>query len=386
MVQTTIIETAKDIPLAWDDIAGSDILLKRNYLQALQQSLPKNITHYYLVQYVGKEVVGIALVQLVSVDLKAMLREPMGSWAKRFLVKGMVNFLKGKILVVGNLTHTGQHAVALNRERISLGEFTQHLFQGLLQLRALLKKNNITIGAYLLKDFYSSDQFSLKESVLNYIRIYKVEVQPNMIFQIDSRWNNLDDYYVALNKKYKRRYRTAVKKLGGILEKNLDFTDVYDNKKELHNLYLNVSTRAKFNSFELPENHFFHLKKRLEQKFIIRAFIHQNKIIGFYSMIENGGDLETYFLGYDHDYQYSRQLYLNMLYRMVEYGIENNFQRIIFARTAIEIKSSIGAKPHRMVMYMAHTNKYLNWLFKPVFNMINPNINWDERHPFSRDS
>jgi hypothetical protein len=36
-------------------------------------------------------------------------------------------------------------------------------------------------------------------------------------------------------------------------------------------------------------------------------------------------------------------LYLNMLYDMIAYSINKGFKEIIFARTALEIKSSVGA-------------------------------------------
>ena len=41
-------------------------------------------------------------------------------------------------------------------------------------------------------------------------------------------------------------------------------------------------------------------------------------------------------------------LYLNMLYDMVAYSIKKQFKTIVFARTALEIKSSVGAKPVAM--------------------------------------
>jgi hypothetical protein len=43
-------------------------------------------------------------------------------------------------------------------------------------------------------------------------------------------------------------------------------------------------------------------------------------------------------------------LYLNML------SINKGFKEIIFARTALEIKSSVGAKPIQMYGYIGHTS------------------------------
>jgi hypothetical protein len=94
--------------------------------------------------------------------------------------------------------------------------------------------------------------------------------------------------------------------------------------------------------------------------------------------------LETYFLGYDSEHQYANQLYLNMLYDMLDFAIMNKFASVVYARTAMEIKSSVGAKPIDMVMYMRHTNSLVNALLKRVFNFMKPNQKWEERHPFKQ--
>jgi hypothetical protein len=87
-------------------------------------------------------------------------------------------------------------------------------------------------------------------------------------------------------------------------------------------------------------------------------------------------------LGYNSEYQYKNQLYLNMLYDMVSFGIENKFSSIVYARTAMVIKSSVGAKPKNMIIYMKHTNWIMNTLLKYIFKLMNPKQDWKERHPF----
>jgi hypothetical protein len=48
----------------------------------------------------------------------------------------------------------------------------------------------------------------------------------------------------------------------------------------------------------------------------------------------------------------------------------------------MEIKSSVGAKPKEMFMYMRHTNSFANMILRIVFNFLNPTPKWEERHPF----
>jgi hypothetical protein len=106
------------------------------------------------------------------------------------------------------------------------------------------------------------------------------------------------------------------------------------------------------------------------------------KLVGFHTLLLNDETLETYFLGYDETIQKENMLYLNMLYNMTEYGIEKGFKRIIFGRTALEIKSSIGAKPVNMSGFIFHNNKLINKFMEKIFKQLEPELNWQQRHPF----
>jgi hypothetical protein len=107
-----------------------------------------------------------------------------------------------------------------------------------------------------------------------------------------------------------------------------------------------------------------------------------NKLVGFHTILLNGETLETYFLGYDEHVQKEKMLYLNMLYNMTKFGIENGFKKIIFGRTALEIKSSIGAQPVLMSGFIYHTNKLINKHIDKIFKRLEPTVDWQQRHPF----
>jgi hypothetical protein len=75
-------------------------------------------------------------------------------------------------------------------------------------------------------------------------------------------------------------------------------------------------------------------------------------------------------------------LYLNMLYNMTKFGIENQFEKILFGRTALEIKSSIGAAPILMSGFIYHNNKFINRFIDKIFPKLEPPLVWQQRHPF----
>ncbi len=55
---------------------------------------------------------------------------------------------------------------------------------------------------------------------------------------------------------------------------------------------------------------------------------------------------------------------------------------IDFARTALEIKSSVGAVPCNLNMYMRHRNRLSSKVMKFVFDNFSQEEEWKPRSPF----
>ena len=246
----------------------------------------------------------------------------------------------------------------------------------------LLSIANKTIRMIVLKDYFKNDPINDHKNIFDSDKLHQVFVQPNMILSIRPEWLTIEDYLGSLNKKYRDRYKRARKKLNSIIAVELSLEEIKATTSELYQLYMNVSNNAKFNTFLLPENHFYTLKLQLKENFKVYGYYLKDDLVGFYTLILNNDALETYFLGYDKEHQYPNQLYLNMLYDMLKFGIENKFSSVVYARTAMEIKSSIGAEAKPMLVYLKHTNSFLNAILKQIFKLMNPSQDWEERHPF----
>jgi hypothetical protein len=383
LIHFKIYTSFSQLPSSWDSLANHDLMLKSIYFKALETASPSNITLYYVGVFKNKDLVGVALVERVQMYLKDMFRQSSPSVLKTFFRDVVSSILKGNVLVIGNLTHTGQHGIAFNKTKITMNDYLETILKAVSILKDDIKRESgKTIRAILLKDYFLNDEIHKAKDFFQSNNLNLVKVQPNMILDVNPNWLKMEDYIKSLNKKYRIRYNRARTKFNTIERKELDIDAVKLNSNKLHELYLNVSNNAKFNTFVLPKNHFYSLKKELDQNFKIYGYFIENKLIGFYTLILNTNVLETYFLGYDSEHQYQNQLYLNMLYDMLNFAIENKLSTIVYARTAMEIKSSVGAKPLDMVMYMRHTNSLFNELLKGVFNFMKPNQKWEERHPF----
>ena len=378
-----IYKTVNSLPSAWDGLTIHDVFLQKNYLSALEQASPSNIQFYYIGVFDNEALIGIAIVQRVQLYLKDMFRISKVSCFKDFLKDLVSKIIKGNILVVGNLMHTGQHGIYFQQNKVSFVSYLNLIYDALMALKRDIKvSDKKTIRAIIFKDYFFDDPIHLEKNFFNLKKLQKVIVQPNMVLSVNPYWYSFNHYFLSLNKKYKARYKRARKKLENIISKELHLKAILEHQNALYNLYLNVSNNAAFNTFILPKNHFYNLKLELGDNFRVFGYYLENELVGFYTLILNNNQLETYFLGYDEEHQYPNQLYLNMLYDMLYFGIENKFTRIVYARTAMEIKSSVGAKSKEMMVYIKHTNVILNAILKQLFKFMNPKQQWEERHPF----
>jgi len=283
------------------------------------------------------------------------------------------------VLFIGNNMLTGQNAFALADEK-DKKQVLQTLKLASLDLRKNFKASGLPIHLISFKDFYPEEvpDFQLPEFQNN----YQFSSQPNMVFDIDLAWKSEQDYINALTKKYRDQYKRARKKAEGLEKRKMHLQEIIDQEETIYDLYHHVAKNAPFNTFFLAKNHFSTFKKLLKDRFLFYGYFLDGKLIGFNTLIKNGEAMDTYFLGYDDSIQRDKMLYLNMLYDMIAYSINKGFKEVIFARTALEIKSSVGAKPIQMAGYIEHASPLLNRFMKKVFDYLEPETVWKERSPF----
>ena len=373
-----IYNSVKDLPVLWDVVAQSNVFLQTPYLTVLEKSAPVNMECFYIGIFENSELIGVSLAQYL--DLNKL--ESFGERDKCFktIIRNFIfkNFAS-HTLFLGNNMITGQNGYVFSKE-IDFNHISEILLQSADEITLYFKKKGISIHLVSFKDFY--DHCSLELKKYRFSNMYEFNTQPNMIFYLDKNWKSLDDYVAALSKKYRDQFKRARKKFDGIQVQNLSYEEVLQNEEKIYELYHYVAKNAPFNTFFLSKNHFSTLKGQCGNRFQIFGYFLNEELVGFHTLLLNDETLETYFLGYNDYIQKENMLYLNMLYNMTEYGIQNGFKRIIFGRTALEIKSSIGATPVQMSGFIYHNNKLINRFIGEIFRKLEPELHWQQRHPF----
>ncbi|RTZ05466.1 GNAT family N-acetyltransferase [Flavobacterium sp. GSP27] len=373
-----IYTTTAQLHSNWDDMAISTVFLSKKYLDVLERSSPENMICHYIGLFENDTLVGIALSQFL--DLNKL--ESFGERDKciKTAVRNFVfrNF-GSHVLVIGNNMLTGQNSFAL-LDTIDKKRALQVLNTAVTELKQRFKSKGKKIHITTYKDFNCEEIKTFR--IPEFKNEYPFSTQPNMVFTINEAWKTEQNYIDSLSKKYRDQYKRARKKADQIEKRKLHLEDIIALEETIYDLYLHVAKNAPFNTFFLPKNHFRIFKEIFKDKFLFYGYFSKDRLIGFNTLIKNGSIMDTYFLGYDESVQREKMLYLNMLYDMIAYSINKGFQEIIFARTALEIKSSVGAKPIKMYGLIGHSNRVANHFMPKIFKHLEPKIKWQERNPF----
>ncbi len=366
------------LPEKWDKVAHENAFLQTPYLKVLEESAPTNMQCFYVGIFEKNSLIGVALAQYLDLNKLESFGERdhcIKTYIRNFIFKNFASHA----LFLGNNMITGQNGYTFNKEidAITIAEILSNCAK---VITRYFKKQDIKIHIVSFKDFYQESATELKKS--NFSLLYEFNTQPNMIFELQNQWKTNTEYIEALTKKYRDQYKRAHKKFEGIETRELSLDEIILKENRIYELYFHVAKNAPFNTFFLAKNHFSSFKRQCGPKFILVGYYLKNELVGFHTLLVNGKTLETYFLGYDEQIQKEKMLYLNMLYNMTQFGIENQFKKIIFGRTALEIKSSIGAKPVIMSGFIYHTNKWINRILPKIFPNLEPSLVWQQRHPF----
>jgi uncharacterized protein YihD (DUF1040 family) len=371
--------SSENLPSNWDVIALNNIFLSKDYLKILDKSAPENMICHFIGFFRDKELVGIALSQFLDLNKLESFGER-DRCIKTSIRNSIFKNFCSHVLILGNNMLTGQNAYAFS-DRIDKNTALLCLKTASKKLETIFKNKGQKVHITTFKDFPQEETTVFQKA--GFQDYFQFSTQPNMIFDIPTHWKTEQDYINALSKKYRDQYKRARKKADGVVKIKMHLEDIIKHEDTIYDLYFHVAKNAHFNTFFLAKNHFQSLKEILKDKFLFYGYFLDEKLIGFNTIIKNGEVMDTYFLGYDESIQREKMLYLNMLYDIIAYSINKGFKEIVFARTALEIKSAVGAKPQEMFGYMKHSNIILDTVIEKLFCYLEPEVVWQERNPFN---
>ncbi len=360
-----------------------DIFLSLPYLEVLEKHAPKGMKFLYIVFYKNRIPVGVAYGQFHFFVAKESIPIPEKKDASLLTValnkfkRLLLRALRFETLYLGNLLATGDHGFYFNpKAAISKQQQLECMQIAINEAVEQRTKSKKVPSVLVLKDIQEENRLPIEVGK----GFKEFTIQPAMRFFVHSNWNSFEDYSEALYSKYRIRAKRARKKKNPIKHHFLSLDFIRSHQDELQQLYEAVIVESDFLLFKLDFSYFIRLKESLGEKFQVLGYFLNGQLVGFVNLLENFDELDAHFIGFKQELNSSHQLYLNMLLDMIEYGINSGAKSIHFARTALEIKSSVGAIPEDLFIYARHRCLFPHLLMKPLFGLFNPSSNWTPRN------
>lgn len=377
----------------WKAVAPKDnLFLQYDYLHTLEQFPPKEMAFKYAIIYKKQEAIALLYLQIFHLNVETSIQKNKEKKTEEntqnCIIQAFSHALKRwfikraefNLLICGNLLLTGEygsyfHPSVQEQEQATILqrslEFVQHV----------LDKEDTKISVHLLKD-YPIERCTILKPQLQKQTYHPFSMQPSMHMRIRSHWKSFDDYLNDMTSKYRVRAKRARKKGNTIVKRVLSLEEIRENEVQIYALYKAIADKAGFNAFLLHPQYFTVLKQYLGAHYRLTAYYIDNQLVAFYTAIFNGEEIDAHFLGVDETYNRPYQVYLNILYDLVNLGIESQSKNIDFARTASEIKSSVGAVAQDLLCFFRHRNTLSSKVLQVVFDSLNPKEEWQPRQPF----
>ncbi|MGK0414665.1 MAG: putative N-acyltransferase, partial [Polaribacter sp.] len=281
-----------------------------------------------------------------------------------------------KILICGNTFVSGEHGIFINLnedKKIIIKELAKEI------LHLTNSNKKLKIDAFLLKDFLNESLFITDE--LKDYSYHPLSVEPNMILHLDKNWLNFDDYLQALKTKFRVKAKKALQLSKSLRVENITSENMEINLPKMKELYQKVTANASFNLADFNLKTYKDFKAKLGDNYMLKTYWLENEIVGFMSGIINKNSLDAHFVGIDYQRNRTYAIYQRMLYDYIEIAIQKKVNVINFGRTASEIKSSVGAEPQDLTMYVRHKKSITNRILKLFLQRVQPTP-FQQKFPF----
>jgi hypothetical protein len=363
------------------------IQLSFDYLLAFEKGSPTNQTYKYVFVKEKSVVIGMfyfQIVDLASKELEHIINlEPYSKLLSCF--SGLINNMlfgvkknkKHVLLINGNLTISGEYGIAFLKDKKNV--VMQQLYAAL-----DLVKNEIELQdkiiASIIKDFPSVEIAEIDRAVPSN-RYSKMMMDPIMKISIRSDWNSMEDYLEDLSAKYRLRYNNTRKKLDGLQIRTLSYAEIEREKDKINSLYANVQQKSPIRIVKTDVNYLLSLSKHLGDNFVFKAIYKKEVMISFLCGFYDKNHFEAHHIGINYQFNKQHALYHNILFEFIDLGISLKRKEISFGRTAMEMKTTVGAIPVDYHAFIRLHNRVLNSIIRP-FIPGKAETNWTPRSPF----
>jgi hypothetical protein len=368
----------------WDAlVAQASPFLQRPYLRAVVTGAGPGEAFRFASFHEYGRMVGVACLQLTRFQGRSLDEQFRERRWPPFLMRWLgldEGALSFQVLVCGNPATSGEHGFHF-APTVAPGQAMGGLLQALAAAKADLER--ITpIDGLLIKDLPA--QASAFGTALGRQGLAKLKLEPAMVLQLDPSWDSFETYLACLTSKYRVKAKRAYAKSQALTVQELDAEALLVHRERVMELYRAVYARSEYRLGSLTFPMFLNLRRTLGPDFILRGYFHEGALVGFLTGFERGGILEAHQVGLDYGLNHGLAIYPRILCDFLQLALERRCTQVNYGRTAMEIKSTLGAEPVETCCYLRHRRRIPNQVARWVAPRLQPN-RAPLRMPFTRE-
>ncbi|TDQ28910.1 peptidogalycan biosysnthesis protein [Tenacibaculum caenipelagi] len=357
----------------WQELqCEGNLYFQPKYLAALEKGNPQIQFAYVLLLDDAKKAVALATIQVIDFHLDSVQNnlQSVVEWVR--CMGRRIHLLSSqkpfKILTCGNTFVSGEHGIFIRPDQ-DKKQVVEQLAKAIVAFEKDISEE--TINAFMLKDFVNESLF-ITDALYNE-GYNSFNVDPNMVLTLEDDWHTFDDYLAALKTKFRVKARKALKQSTYLRIQDVQVDEIAQILPKMTLLYKTVSNKASFNLGDFNLETYKFLKENLKENYFIKTYWLEDKLVGFLSGIINQNLLlDAHFVGIDYQFNKDYAIYQRMLYDYISLAIEHKAKAINFGRTASEIKSSVGAVPQNLTIYLRHKKSIPNRILSLFLKRIQP--------------
>lgn len=368
----------------WEELSIENNYLRLPYLRSLQKNHPEN-RQYYIIIKNKEKAVALATVQIIDfyIDSLKSNYQNIASHIKKIGKK--LHLLRDdeklRVLVCGNTYLSGEYGISLPQNECEK-QIISYIIKAINELVDTKKELKKTVDMFLLKDF-ENQSFSIVDIIKKH-NYHLFSVEPNMVLKIRKNWISFQDYLADFKTKFRVKAKRAITLSGSLKVVKITTDNFAEQRDGIEQLYQSVVKNASFNLSDFNIETYKDFLVNFGKDYILQSYWLADKMVGFISGFVQKETLDTHFVGIDYNYNKSHAIYQRLLYDYVSIGIDRQVKAINFGRTASEIKSSIGAIPQELSIYMRHKKAIPNRLLKLFLKSIGGSTPFQQKKPFKK--
>lgn len=374
---------------AWDAViemtGRPSVHLDSRCARALLQSKSRQVAALRWWKGTG-ELAGVALVEDAYAESRNLENHleadsALFSWAVRWL-HGEASKLRFPLRVMGPVLGSGDHAFRFVPD-VPVEE-AKRLATSALQ--ALPIQNGFKPRAFLIKDFPAIDAPERIAGGSMWMKSWTdLEFDPLMRIPVNPDWKELDGYMSELKTKARTKVKRILTCSGDCEIEELTAEELTAHAPALIRLYRLIYAEAGFRLGELSVEDLLETKSAWADHFRVSVLKIQGELLGFQCGFLTPHTVEAFFVGFDRDQHKELALYQRMLVEFIRWGIESGAKEVVMGRTALAIKSSVGALPERLSCVVRFRNPILNFLARAAAQFSHP-VHPQLKRPWKQDA